>query len=261
MLQNAPLSGVEIQTLIDVLLNKQQQNNAGGDWVKKGRVDPITQLNRQLEELENRLRDKEEAHSALSAKVTDLHGELRGERSRSSKLKAQLEEITANHARQLEVAAASANTTLTAKLNEQRAAIEQEYQVKLQQQQQVVEQLQSASNDNEIATLRASLSNAEMQAKVLQQGQEDLTVKCQQYEEHIKALNEKRAGEDAARNAQLAELQAQLQNTDAARAQALAQLASMEADCEALTSQLTNESSKYAQLQHKYQVTCYNHHV
>lgn len=124
----------------------------------------------------------------------------------------------------------------------------------MQQQQQLVEQLQNASNDNEIVTLRASLSNAEMQATVLKQGHEDLTLKCQQYEEHIKALNEKRVGEDAARNAQLGELQAQMQSSDTARAQALAKLAAMEVEREALNSKLVNESSKYAQLQHKLQV-------
>ncbi|TOF72031.1 hypothetical protein CGJ15_27685, partial [Vibrio parahaemolyticus] len=72
---------------------------AGGDWVKKGKVDPITQLKRQLEELENRLRDKDEAHSALTAKITDLCSDLHGERSKSSKLKVQLDESAANHTR------------------------------------------------------------------------------------------------------------------------------------------------------------------
>lgn len=225
--------------------------------MKKGRVDPITQLKRQLEESENRLRDKEEAHSALSAKITDLCGELHVERSKASKLKAQLDEVATSHSRQLEVAAANAKSNLTARLNELRVALEQEYQAKLQQQQQqVVEQLQKASNENEVATLRASLSNAEMQAKVLKQGHEDLTQKCQQYEEHIKTLNEKRAGEDAARNAQLAELEAQLQNANAARSQALSQLAAMDGEHEALAAQLTNETAKYAQLQHKLQVKC-----
>lgn len=118
----------------------------------------------------------------------------------------------------------------------------------------MVEQLQKASNDNEVATLRASISNAEMQATVLKQGHDDLAQKCQQYEEHIKSLNEKRAGEDAARNAQLAELEAQLQNANAARSQALAQLSAMDGEREALAGQLTNENAKYAQLQHKLQV-------
>lgn len=258
MVQHAPLSGAEIQTLIDILLNKQQQNNAAGDWVKKGRVDPITQLKRQLEELENRLRDKDETHSALSAKITDLCAELHGERSRVSKLKTQLDDTITNYTRQLETAASSAQTTQAARLTELRSALEQEYRTKLQQQQQLVEQLQSASNENEVTTLRASLDEAEMQAKMLQQEHAELTQRCQQYEEHIRAHEEKRAGEDAARSAQLTELQAQIHNADTARAQALAELASMEADREAMTGQLANDNAKFAQLQHKLQVSLFD---
>ncbi|XP_069947197.1 ribosome-binding protein 1 isoform X6 [Cherax quadricarinatus] len=254
MVQRAPLSGTEIQTLIDVLLNKQQQNSAGGDWVKKGKVDPITQLKRQLEELENRLRDKDEAHSALTAKITDLCSDLHGERSKSSKLKVQLDESAANHTRQQEAAAASAQAAQAARLNELRTALEQEYQAKLQQQQQLVEQLQSASNESEVTALRASLSDAEIQTKMLRQEHEELTQRCQQYEEHISTLEEKRAAEEAARSAQLSELQAQLQSADAARAQALSEIAAMDAERNALNGQLASDNAKYAQLQHKLQI-------
>lgn len=254
MVQRAPLSGTEIQTLIDVLLNKQQQNNAGGDWVKKGRVDPITQLRRQLEEVESRLRDKDEAHSALSAKITDLCGELHGERSRSAKLKTQLEDTIANYSRQQEVAAANAKAAQAARLNELRASLDQEYQIKFQQQQQLVEQLQSATNENEAAALRSSLSEAEVQVKMIRQDHEVLSQRCQKYEEHIRALDEKRVGEDGARNAQLAEYQVKLQNSDAARAQALAELAAMENERENMRAQITSGNTKVAQIQHSLQV-------
>lgn len=253
MVQRAPLSGTEIQTLIDVLLNKQQQNNAGGDWVKKGRVDPITQLRRQLEEVESRLRDKDEAHSALSAKITDLCSELHGERSRSSKLKTQLEDTIANYTRQQEVAAANDKKAQASRLNELRASLDQEYQIKFQQQQQLVEQLQNATNDNDVAALRSSLNEAEMQAKMIRQEHEVLTQRCQQYEEHIRVLEEKRVGEEGTRNVQLADLQLKLQNTDAARAQALAELAAMENDRESLSAQLASGNAKVAQLQHTLQ--------
>lgn len=255
MVQRAPLSGTEIQTLIDVLLNKQQQNNAGGDWVKKGRVDPITQLRRQLEEVESRLRDKDEAHSALSAKITDLCTELHGERSRSSKLKAQLEDTISNYTRQQEVAAANAKAAQASRLNELRASLDQEYQIKFQQQQQLVEQLQNATNDSDVAALRSSLNEAEMQAKMIRQEHEVLTQRCQQYEEHIRVLEEKRVGDEGTRNAQLTDLQLKLQNTDAARAQALAELAAMESERESLSSQLASGNAKIAQLQQTLQVT------
>ncbi|KAG0711165.1 Ribosome-binding protein 1 [Chionoecetes opilio] len=250
MVQRAPLSGTEIQTLIDVLLNKQQQNNAGGDWVKKGRVDPITQLRRQLEEVETRLRDKDEAHSALSAKITDLCGELHGERSRSTKLKTQLEDTITNNTRQQEVAAANAKAAQTSQEKEVRATVDQEYQTKFQQQQTLLEQLQqSASSDKESATLHSSLSEAEMQIKIMRQDQEVMTQRCQQYEEHIRGLEENRAGEDGARNAQLAEYQVKLQSSDTARAQALSELTTLQGEREAMRAQITSGSTKVAQIQ------------
>ena len=48
-MEMAPLSRSEIQTLIELLLNKQQSST---DWIAKGaRPDPITQLRKQLEEV------------------------------------------------------------------------------------------------------------------------------------------------------------------------------------------------------------------
>ncbi|ROT85526.1 putative ribosome-binding protein 1-like isoform X11 [Penaeus vannamei] len=253
LVQDAHLSSGEIQTLIDILLNKQQQNNAGGEWVEKGRVDPTTQLRRQLEEVETRLREKDEAHSALSAKITALRTELNCERSRAVKLKAQLDDTVANHSRELETANANAQTSQNARLNEMKAALEKEYQAKMQQQQKILQQLQSTNNESEIATLRASLSESEMQTAVLRQEHEELTRRCQQYEEHIAALDEKRAGENASRNTQITELQAQLASADAQRAQALAEASAASAERDALTVQLANETSKTAQTQHKLQ--------
>merc|ERR1711915_320019 len=93
LVKGAQLSSGEIQTLIDILLNKQQASN-GGDWVEKGaKADPATLLKRQLEETEKSLEDKEEAHKNLAAKITELRQELNGERSGAIKLKTQLEEI------------------------------------------------------------------------------------------------------------------------------------------------------------------------
>merc|ERR550519_660829 len=47
LVKGAHLSSGEIQTLIDILLNKQQASN-GGDWVEKGgKTDPTTLLKRQ----------------------------------------------------------------------------------------------------------------------------------------------------------------------------------------------------------------------
>lgn len=254
LVQGAPLSETEIQTLIDILLNKQQQNDAGGDWVKKGRVDPITQLKRQLEDVENRLRDKDEAHSALSLKITDLCSELHGERSKFSRLKAQLDETIVSHARQQEVAANNAKAKQTSSLNELRITLEKEYKAKLQQQQNLIEQLQSTSNESEVKALQASLNEAKMQASVLQRNHETVSQECQKYQEHISVLEKQRAAEEASLNGQLSDLQTQLQNSDAARAQALAQLAALERERETLNSQVSSYTTNQAQIQQSLQV-------
>jgi len=123
LVKGAHLSSGEIQTLIDILLNKQQASN-GGDWVEKGgKADPTTLLKRQLEETEKRLEDKEEAHKNLAAKITELRQELNGERSGSIKLKTQLEEINTLQLTLKEKAEAEKNNL--------RNVLEREYQKKL----------------------------------------------------------------------------------------------------------------------------------
>lgn len=254
LVQGAPLSETEIQTLIDILLNKQQQNDAGGDWVKKGRLDPITLLKRQLEDVENRLRDKDEAHSALTLKITDLCSELHGERSKASRLKAQLDETLVNHARQQEVAVNNAKAKHASSLNELRRTLEGEYEAKIQQQQKLIEQLQSTSNESEISALQASLNEAKMQATVLQQNHETVSQQCQKYQEHISALEKQRAVEETTLNEQVADMQTQLQKSDATRAQALAQLAALERERESLSAQVSSYTTNQAQIQQSLQV-------
>merc|ERR1712198_788177 len=179
LVKGAQLSSGEIQTLIDILLNKQQASN-GGDWVEKGaKADPATLLKRQLEETEKRLEDKEEAHNNLSARITEL-----------------------------------------------RNALEREYQEK-------IIQLQQNINEGEIQQMKVTLSESEMRSAVLKQEHDELNQRCQKYEEHISALEEKKSAEAA-------ELQTQLGISDAARAQALADVTALQAEHDALAEQLAN---------------------
>ncbi|XP_068248490.1 ribosome-binding protein 1-like isoform X9 [Palaemon carinicauda] len=252
LVQQSALSGNMIQLMIDILLDKQQQNNDGGEWVEKGKVDPLTQMRKQLEDVQSRLQDKDEAHKALTAKISDLRSELNGERSRAIKLKSQLDDTIANHTRQQEIAATNALSAQTAKLNDLRKELEQEYKTKMDQQQQILEQLKGSSDEAEITKLHSSLSEAEMQANMARQKTEELRLT---YDEHIRKLEEKLAAEEVNKNAQLAELHTQLANTDAARAKALAESTALAAERDSLSVQLSSENNKYAQLQHKMQET------
>merc|ERR1739838_95344 len=198
MVKGAHLSSGEIQMLIDILLNKQQAS--GGDWVEKGKgakADPTTILKRHLEETEKRLEDKEEAHKNLSAKITELRKELNGERSSVVKFKQQLEETNALQSTLKEKAESE-------KIN-LRNVLEREYQEK-------------------------------MRSTVLTQEHDELNQRCQKYEEHISALEEKKSAEAA-------ELQTQLGIADAARTQALADVTGLQAEHDALAEQLATHAN------------------
>ncbi|CAL4065732.1 unnamed protein product [Meganyctiphanes norvegica] len=223
LVKGAHLSSAEIQTLIDILLNKQQASASnGGDWVEKGaKADPHTILKRQLEETEKRLEDKDEAHKNLSAKITELRKELNGERSSVVKLKQQLDETNTQQSTLKEKAESE-------KLN-LRNSLEREYQEKMIQ-------LQQNVNEGEMQQIKAALSESEMRTAVLKQEHDELNQRCQKYEEHISALEEKKATE-------IAEIQTQLGIADAARAQALADVTALQAEHDALAEQLTNHAN------------------
>merc|ERR1739838_674656 len=222
MVKGAHLSSGEIQMLIDILLNKQQAS--GGDWVEKGKgakADPTTILKRHLEETEKRLEDKEEAHKNLSAKITELRKELNGERSSVVKFKQQLEETNALQSTLKEKAESE-------KIN-LRNVLEREYQEKMLQ-------LQQTINEGEVQQIKVALSEAEMRSTVLTQEHDELNQRCQKYEEHISALEEKKSAEAA-------ELQTQMGIADAARAQALADVTGLQAEHDALAEQLATHAN------------------
>merc|ERR1739838_804839 len=213
MVKGAHLSSGEIQMLIDILLNKQQAS--GGDWVEKGKgakADPTTILKRHLEETEKRLEDKEEAHKNLSAKITELRKELNGERSSVVKFKQQLEETNALQSTLKEKAESE-------KIN-LRNVLEREYQEKMLQ-------LQQTINEGEVQQIKVALSEAEMRSTVLTQEHDELNQRCQKYEEHISALEEKKSAEAA-------ELQTQL---------GMADVTGLQAEHDALAEQLATHAN------------------
>merc|ERR1712179_831736 len=94
-------------------------------------------------------------------------------------------------------------------------------------------QMQQNINEGEIQQIKAALSESEMRSAVLKQEHDDLSQRCQKYEEHISALEEKKSAETA-------DLQTQLGIADAARAQALADATALQAEHDVLAEQLAN---------------------
>ena len=211
IVEKANFTGIEIQSLIDFLL--QIGGQVGGEWVEKGRVDPTVQLRRQLEDLENRLKEKQDSTNALSTKITELRTELNTERSRNQQSRRQLESIAAVHQKQMDNAASTARERQSAAINELRASLEQEFQIKIQQQSQLV------SNEGEqyqvqLQQLKSSLSDAELRASAAHQEHEELTQRCQKYEQHITSLEEKHAAEDSTKTNQIDDLKTQMVAAD-----------------------------------------------
>nr|XP_022334680.1 ribosome-binding protein 1-like isoform X14 [Crassostrea virginica] len=106
----AQLADQDIQSLIDVLLNKQGGGVASSstEWNKKSQKgDPVVLLRRQLEEKERALQEEQQLAMANGNKIKEVRQELSHEKSRYStlerqyqeKIAAQTQEIQALHSR------------------------------------------------------------------------------------------------------------------------------------------------------------------
>ncbi|CAH1791612.1 unnamed protein product [Owenia fusiformis] len=91
--RQATLSSTEMQTLIDILLNKQGGATPGDTWStnsKKG--DPITQMKKQLEEKEEALKEEQQRSQSANSKLYEIRQEQAQERSRYSVNEKKLQE-------------------------------------------------------------------------------------------------------------------------------------------------------------------------
>lgn len=264
IIQRAQLSGGEVQTLIEALLNKQAgdaSDQRDGEWVAKGRVDPVIQLRRQLEDAEGRLREQTDAQEALSAKIVDLRSELNSERGRSSVLKKKLESEGASWQQRLDAALASHNDVLAAKLAEARSALAKDYQAKLAKHQQTATTEQEAKlqelrgcltemetqlkkenalkqeSEAQCQQVQATLTEAQQQLQATSQEREELMTTCQQYQQHLASLKEQ---QEASINSRLYEVQQKASASESAHSQAVMQLNQLAAERDRLQQQVNS---------------------
>jgi len=94
-LRRLPLSVAELQTLIEVLLNRQQEASETfeSDWMERsGRLDPIAALRKQLADKDKTLLEEIEEKQSYQNKLRSLGTEIAAERTRAGQARNQLEE-------------------------------------------------------------------------------------------------------------------------------------------------------------------------
>jgi len=94
-LRRLPLSVAELQTLIEVLLNRQQEASETfeSDWMERGgRLDPIAALRKQLADKDKTLLEETEEKQFYQNKLRSLGTEIATERTRAAQARNQLEE-------------------------------------------------------------------------------------------------------------------------------------------------------------------------
>ncbi len=109
-MRRVPLSAGELQALIEVLLNRQQEDSdtagqgVASEWMERGgRLDPIGALRKQLHDKELALKEVEEVAAAYQAKLKTLGAETSLERTRSAAARKQLEDTVARQTLELQV--------------------------------------------------------------------------------------------------------------------------------------------------------------
>jgi hypothetical protein len=71
-IQRVPLSAADLQTMIEVLLNRQQEADGAveSEWMESGgRLDPLSLLRKQLAEKEKAFKEEQEVSLAYQNKV------------------------------------------------------------------------------------------------------------------------------------------------------------------------------------------------
>uniref|UniRef100_A0A8D8S7R5 Kinectin n=1 Tax=Cacopsylla melanoneura TaxID=428564 RepID=A0A8D8S7R5_9HEMI len=180
----AELSHTEIETIIEVLLNKQTSGTT--DW-SEGRQDPLIKLRKQLEEKEKLLTSEKEISKGIQAKLSDLRSELNAEKHKTR----HLEETVSVRTQEL-----SGFAMQIKQISNEKTHQLQQLQSKLNEEHLMLCQLQEKAMKDECT--QATL-------------QQDLLQQIQSRDVLIGRLNETLAGMEA----QMAQMAAQLQEQEA----------------------------------------------
>lgn len=263
MLRTAELSDVDIQSLIEVLLNRQGAGaDFQGSWNKKSQKgDPVAVMKKQLEEKERALHEEQQRVASSISQVKELRMSLNAEREKVSAmekryqtqlsqqeadneaLKARLSSIHATHM------ADTAKVKLQLEELESEKSSEAATCIKLKQENKILqESLSKAIAENaargdvsglkqKVSIMEKELSNNAVRLNASENAKKSSEEKLKKYEEQIKSLESSKKSEDGLKK-QVAELKEAAQKKDSQNSQlnsdlkkATSALSTVEAEC------------------------------
>jgi ribosome-binding protein 1 len=172
------LSSSEIQSLIDILLNKQHGDS---EWVNKGKNDSATNLKKQLAEKEQQLLNEQSTIQTLHSKIKEIRQEFNNEKSTFSHVRRQLEDSA--NSKKLEL------QQLQARFQNHCESTQQEKAQLQQQLQQAQVTLKSLRDEN--VGIKSALANLEQgsrgKADSLEREAEAIRVQCSHLENQLQA--------------------------------------------------------------------------
>ncbi|XP_046443894.1 kinectin-like isoform X2 [Daphnia pulex] len=234
-LRQLPLTSSELQTMIEVLLNRQQEasGTVESEWMERGgRLDPIGALRKQLADKEKALQEELEEKQAYQNKLRTLGTEMTTERTRAAAARKQLEESLARQTAEMQMLSVRLQQTTeqhVAEVNALRVAVQQAQKASQTSEEHLrqLQRLQDEKNQFDARFATAQQMQQEMGARV-QQLEDFLMHKEQQLMEQanqMAIIAGKLQESEQARNGQSHEVQrevAQLREAlQAAEAQSL----------------------------------------
>ncbi|XP_055879082.1 ribosome-binding protein 1-like isoform X3 [Biomphalaria glabrata] len=244
--KTAKLSDSEVQTLIDILLNRQGvtpiKPAVSETWNKKSQKgDPVSQLKKQLEEKEKALLDEQGVSQSSNAKIKELQKELLSEKTKYAALDKTLQEKNNQHKSEIEAfqlrmqhsheQSLSKINTLEAKvrqLSEQgnaggdkNTAVKPSEDNKLVQENKILQETlsqkvkEASSLTDKINQLEKELSNTTKSVQLSESNKKSYELKISQYEEQIKKLEAFQKDTDSVINKKVDEIASELKKSEA----------------------------------------------
>ncbi|EFX65046.1 hypothetical protein DAPPUDRAFT_333581 [Daphnia pulex] len=173
-LRQLPLTSSELQTMIEVLLNRQQEasGTVESEWMERGgRLDPIGALRKQLADKEKALQEELEEKQAYQNKLRTLGTEMTTERTRAAAARKQLEESLARQTAEMQMLSVRLQQTTeqhVAEVNALRVAVQQAQKVSQTSEEHLrqLQRLQDEKNQFDARFATAQQMQQEMGARV-----------------------------------------------------------------------------------------------
>ena len=181
-LRSLPLTSAELQTTIELLLNRQQEAGAGSadsEWMERGgRLDPIGALRKQLTDKEKALAEELEEKKVYQNKLRTLGNEMTAERTRAAAARKQLEDSLARLTAELQL--------VTARLQQSADQHAAELGALRAQHKAALQQGPSEDHLRQLQRLQEEKIQLESRCAASQQSTQEMSARVQQLEDVIR---------------------------------------------------------------------------